>query len=116
MARPEIPANWLGVAILSKNRSPSMPTLASAHEQGLISFDVPSWYGLFLPKGTPAAIVHRLQDAAVAAMDTPSMQQRLRKIGSDLVPPERRSPEYLAKFVVDEIARWAGPIEIQQLL
>jgi len=63
-----------------------MPTLASAHEQGLISFDVPSWYGFFLPKGTPAAIVHGLQDAAVAAMDTPSMQQRLRKIGSDLVP------------------------------
>jgi tripartite-type tricarboxylate transporter receptor subunit TctC len=49
----------------------------------------PSWYALFLPKGAPPAIVHKLHDAMAAAMDTPSMQQRLRKIGSDLVPPER---------------------------
>lgn len=99
------------IAVLSKNRSHSMPTLASAHEQGLTGFDVPSWYALFLPKGTPAAIVQKLHDATVAAMDTPSMQQRLRKIGSDVVPPERRSSEYLAKFVAGEIEKWSIAIK-----
>jgi tripartite-type tricarboxylate transporter receptor subunit TctC len=99
------------LAILSKNRSPSMPDLPSAHEQGLTDFDIPSWYALFLPKGTPEAIVRRLHGAAVAAMDTPSVQQRLRAVGSDLIPSERRSPEYLAKFVSNEIEKWSVAIK-----
>ena len=98
------------IAILSKNRSPALPDLASAHEQGLTGFDIPSWYALFQPKGTPDSIVRKLNAAAVAAMNTPSVQERLKTIGSDLVGPDRRSPEYLAKFVADEIKKWAGPI------
>lgn len=95
------------LAVLSKNRSPSIPTLASAHEQGLTDFDIPSWYALFLPKGTPTAIVRKLQEATAAALDMPATQQRLQKIGSDLVSPERRSSEYLAKFVAAEIDKWS---------
>jgi hypothetical protein len=44
-------------------------------------------------------------------MDTPAVQARLKDIGADLVAPERRSSDYLAKFVVSEIARWAAPIK-----
>ena len=98
------------IAILSKNRSPALPDLPSAHEQGLTGFDIPSWYALFLPKGTPDEIVRKLNAAAVAAMNTRSIQDRLKTIGSDLVGPDRRSPEYLARFVADEIKKWAGPI------
>jgi len=68
-------------------------------------------YALFLPKGTPSAIVQKLHDATIAAMETSSMRQRLRKIGSDLVPPERRSPEYLGKFVASEIEKWSVAIK-----
>ncbi len=97
-AMPQITGKTVkAIAILSKNRSPSLPDLASAHEQGLTDFDIPSWYALFLPKGTPDAIVRKLNAAAVAAMDTPAMQDRLKAIGSDLVGPERRSPEYLGQ-------------------
>jgi tripartite-type tricarboxylate transporter receptor subunit TctC len=110
-AMPQITGKTVkALAILSKSRSPSLPDLASAHEQGLTGFDIPSWYALFLPKGTPDPIVRKLNAAAVAAMDTPAMQDRLKTIGSDLVGPERRSPEYLGKFVADEIKKWAGPI------
>jgi tripartite-type tricarboxylate transporter receptor subunit TctC len=98
------------LAILSKKRSASLPGLPSADEQGLSGFDVPSWYALFLPKGTPNPIVRKLNAAAVAAMNTPVMKERLKAIGSDLAGPERQSPEYLAKFVADEIKKWAGPI------
>ena len=108
---PQITAKSVkAIAILSKNRSPALPDLPSAHEQGLTGFDIPSWYALFLPKGTPDAIVRRLNAAAIAAMNTPAMQERLKTIGSDLVGPDRRSPEYLAKFVADEIKKWSGPI------
>jgi tripartite-type tricarboxylate transporter receptor subunit TctC len=112
VAMPQIMAMSVkAIAILSKNRSPSMPTLASAHEQGLTDFDVPSWYALFLPKGTPSVIVQKLHDATVAAMDEPSMQQRLRKIGSDLAPSDRRSAEYLGKLVASEIEKWSVAIK-----
>jgi tripartite-type tricarboxylate transporter receptor subunit TctC len=97
-------------AILSKNRSPSMPDLPSAHELGLTDFDVPSWYALFLPAGTPSAIVQKLNRAAVAALEMPSVQQRLKQVGSDLVAPARMSPEYLAQFVAAEIRKWEAPI------
>src|SRR5260370_20711088 len=74
-------------------------------------FDVPSWYAVFLPKGTPAAIVQKLHDATVAAMGVSLIRERLKEIGCDLVPPERSSPEYLRKFVASEIDKWAGAIK-----
>jgi tripartite-type tricarboxylate transporter receptor subunit TctC len=111
-AMPQVAGKTVkALAILSRNRSPSMPDLPSAHEQGLTDFDIPSWYALFLPKGTPDAIVRKLNAATVAAMDTPSMQERLKQVGSDLVAPDRRSPEYLGQFVAAEIRKWEAPIK-----
>ena len=54
------------IAILTRTRSPSLPALATAQEQGLANFEASNWCALFLPKGTPDAIVRRLHDAAVA--------------------------------------------------
>jgi tripartite-type tricarboxylate transporter receptor subunit TctC len=99
------------LAILSKNRSPILPFLPSAHEQGLTDFDIPTWYAIFLPKGTPKPIVQRLHAAVVAVIDKPAVQERMREIGAEVVGPERRSSEYLARFVVSEIKRWEAPIK-----
>ena len=52
-----------------------------------------------------------LPTAMIAVMETPSVQERLRDIGAVVVPPERRSPDYLAKFVMSEIEKWAVPIK-----
>ena len=112
VALPQINGNTVkAIALLRKHRSPSMPDVPSADEQGLTDFDIPSWYALFLPKGTPSAIVQRLHEATVAALDTPSVQKGLIDIGSDLVPPEHRSSEYLGKFVAAEIKKWAKIIK-----
>ena len=99
------------LAILTRERSPSLPGQASAHEQGLTNFDASNWFGVFLPKGTPAAAVQKLHAAIVITMDNPGVKGRMREIGADLSPPERRSPEYLQKFVEAEIAKWAAPIK-----
>ena len=99
------------LAILTKNRSPILPDLPSAHEQGLANFDSQNWYAIFLPNGAPAPIIRKLHDAAVASLETPSIQKRLKEIGAEPALPERRSSEYLARFVVDEIERWARPIK-----
>jgi tripartite-type tricarboxylate transporter receptor subunit TctC len=99
------------IAILTRDRSPSLPDLASAHEQGLREFDASNWFGVFLPKGAPPAIVQKLHAAIVTTMDNPAVQVRMQAIGADVPGPERRSPDYLQKFVEAEIKKWAGPIK-----
>ena len=99
------------IATLSRMRSSVLPDLPTAHEQGLTDFDVVTWNAFFLPKGAPAEIIKRLSDATSQAMDSPVVESRLREMGVTAVAPERRSPQYLARFVVEEIARWAGPIK-----
>jgi tripartite-type tricarboxylate transporter receptor subunit TctC len=99
------------IAILSPSRSPMLPDLPTADEQGLANLDTANWYGLFLPKGTPSSIVQKLHHTAVAALDTPSFRDRLHSLGVEVVAPERRSPEYLARFLKDDIAKWTAPIK-----
>lgn len=109
---PQIEAKTVkALAILSKNRSPSIPALPSAHEQGVTDFDIPTWYGLFLPAGTPTDIVERLNLATVATLKNPSVQQHLKEIGSDLVTPERMTSDYFRKFVAAEVEKWAKVIK-----
>jgi tripartite-type tricarboxylate transporter receptor subunit TctC len=99
------------IAVLRTKRSPILPKLPTATEQGLTDFDTSLWWALFLPKGAPAAIVQRLHEATIAMMDTPSVQDRMRELGVDLVKPELRSSEYLRTFVESEINKWAAPIK-----
>ena len=100
------------IAILSRDRSPMLPALASAHEQGLVDFEANYWNGLFLPKSTPEPVVRKLHDAVMATIESSSVQARLKEIGVVVVAPERRSRDYLQKFVASEIGKWAGPIKI----
>ena len=64
-----------------------------------------------MPKGTSAPIIHKLNEATVAAIDTPSVQEQLKEVGAVAVAPERRSPDYLQKFVVSEIEKNAAPLK-----
>jgi tripartite-type tricarboxylate transporter receptor subunit TctC len=116
VALPQIESGTVKpIAVLTRGRSPSLPTLASAHEQGVAGFAASNWAGLFLPKGTPAPIIGKLHDAAVAAMETPSVQAQMKNVGADLVGPDRRSSGYLQSFVESEIEKWAGPIKASGL-
>jgi tripartite-type tricarboxylate transporter receptor subunit TctC len=111
-AIPQIESKTVKViSILSLDRSPTLPTLASAHEQGLTNFTASVWNGFFFPKGTPAAIVRKLNEATVATLETAEVQTKLQKMGAKIVAPARRSPEYLRQFVESEIAKWAAVIK-----
>jgi tripartite-type tricarboxylate transporter receptor subunit TctC len=99
------------IAVLSHARSPLMPDLPSAHEQGLNGLDITTWTAIFLPKGASRAIVDKLNEVMHATMETPTIKSRMLEIGVTGVASDRKSPEYLAKFVADEIARWEGPIK-----
>jgi tripartite-type tricarboxylate transporter receptor subunit TctC len=99
------------LAMLALQRLPILPELPTAHEQGLANFEASTWNALFAPKDTPAPIVRRLHEAAVQATSAPAVLERLRELGMSRAAPERRSPEFVATFVRDEIKKWEGPIK-----
>ncbi len=98
------------IAVFTRERAPMLQNVPSAREQGFTDFEASTWFGFFLPKGTPAPIVQRLHDATIEAMETPAVQQQLLTSGAIVVTPERRSTDYLRKFMVSEIEKNAAPI------
>jgi tripartite-type tricarboxylate transporter receptor subunit TctC len=109
--KPQIEAKTVkAIAILGQKRSPVLPDLPTAIEQGL-NAEAYYWNAIFAPKNTPAEIVKRLHDAADEAMNSSAVSDSLARLGSVIVASDRRSPEYLASFVHSEIQKWAGPIK-----
>src|SRR5262249_52644809 len=110
-AKPQIDGGSVkGLAILTKERSPALPNLPTALEQGT-DVQAYAWTALFLPKRTPESIVQTLNRAALEALHTPTVRTRIQELGSVVVSDERATPPYLAGFVKSEIEKWAGPIK-----
>ncbi len=99
------------IATLGLDRAPGLENLPTAEELGLKGLDCGSWGSFSFPKGTPEAIVRRLAKASNDALESPAVRERFKQIGVTIPAPERRTPEYLTKFVPAEIARWAVPIK-----
>jgi tripartite-type tricarboxylate transporter receptor subunit TctC len=99
------------LAIFSLERSAVLPTLPTAAEQGLPGVDAYTWNAIFLPKGTPPAIVARLNAAVSRALENATVRERLATLGLDIPPAERRTPDYLGKYVTAEMTKWAAPIK-----
>jgi tripartite-type tricarboxylate transporter receptor subunit TctC len=98
------------LALLSRERSPMIPDLPTAHEQGLTDFDTDTWFGFFFPKSTPEPIVRKLNAAIAVAIDTKSVQDQLKDIAANVAAPDRRSPDYLQQLVASEIAKMRAAI------
>jgi len=100
-----------GIAMLDKKRSPALPNLATAEEQGTKGLVAYTWNAIFLPKGAPDAIVKKLNGAMLEAMHSPAVKDKLSALGAEIVPDNQATPEYLAKLVKDETEKWAVPIK-----
>jgi tripartite-type tricarboxylate transporter receptor subunit TctC len=98
------------IAVMAEKRAPIIPDLATTGEQGLPGVEASVWNAFFFPKGTPQPIVRKLNRAMSDMLDDPAIRKRLEELGLEIVPSERRSPEYLANFLPQEIERWAKPI------
>ena len=110
-AKPQIEGgNVRALAIMTTERSAVMPKLPTSREQGL-DVQAYTWNAFYAPKGTPEAVVKKLNDAMVAAMTTPAVHDRLQGLGAMIVTKERSTPAYLGKFTADEIKKWAVPIK-----
>jgi putative tricarboxylic transport membrane protein len=98
-----------GIAIMGPTRVPiiDLPTTAEA---GLDGVDATVWNGFFFPKGTPREVVLKMNKALNAMIERPDVVKRMAELGLTILPPERRTPEYLATFVPKDIDRWGKVI------
>jgi tripartite-type tricarboxylate transporter receptor subunit TctC len=99
------------IATLGLERAPGLENLPTADEQGIKGLDCGSWGSFSFPKGTPEAIVRRLAAASNEAVESTAVRERFQTLGVSVPGPERRTIEYLAKFVPAELERWAKPIK-----
>jgi tripartite-type tricarboxylate transporter receptor subunit TctC len=79
---------------------PEVPTLVESGYPGMLDY---TWVGLFLPSGTPAAVVQKLYDAVRLALQSPEVKERMEGLAFDAIaePPART-----AEYVKEEIAKW----------
>jgi len=69
------------------------------------------WHGIYAPKGTPKAIVDKLNAALDVALNDPKVVARFADLGTEPEPKDRRSPAFHKDFVVAEIAKWKPVIQ-----
>jgi len=98
------------IAMLAPQRSKILPDLPTAREGG-VNVDAYTWNAIFLPNNTPEPVAKRLHDAAVEAMKSPQVREKLDGLGVTVVAEDRMSAAYLGKFVKDEIEKWGAAIK-----
>jgi tripartite-type tricarboxylate transporter receptor subunit TctC len=103
--------NVKAFATLGPDLAPGLESLPTSESQGMKGLDCGAWGAFSFPKGTPKEIVQRLAKASSDAIDTPAVIERFKTIGVTVVAKDRRSPEYITRFVQSEIERWAKPIK-----
>ncbi len=104
---PQIEAGTIrAYAIATPQRSPALPNVPTTAEAGMPSYEVSAWNAMFAPKGTPPAVVTKLSDALVAALDDEATRKRLLDLGATIPDRAGRSPAALQALVVSEVARW----------
>jgi tripartite-type tricarboxylate transporter receptor subunit TctC len=99
-----------GIAVMAEKRVPIIAELATTGEQGVAGVEASVWNAFFFPKGTPEPIVRKMNKAMSDTLEDPVIRSKLEDLGLVIVPPERRSAEYLAKYLPQEIERWGKPI------
>ena len=100
-----------GVAVMAPKRASIIPELATTGEQGLKGVEATVWNGFFFPKGTPKPIVDKTHKAIETMIARPDIRQKLETLGLEILPPEQRTPAYLAKFLKEDVDRWGKVIQ-----
>lgn len=108
-ALPHIKAGKIrAIAVSSLQRNPLYPDVPTVAESGYKDFQALSWSGLSVAKGTPPAIIEKLEAAMVQALQSEAVRQRLTSVG--FVVPTLGSKPY-TQFVKDEIDTWSRVIK-----
>jgi tripartite-type tricarboxylate transporter receptor subunit TctC len=111
-SRPHVLSGKLrAYALLSKTRWDAAPDVPTVDEAGVAGLYLPFWHGLWVPKGTPAAVIGKLNAAVVEMLADPAIRKRLTELGVEIPARERQTPGALRAFLKAELDKWRPIIE-----
>ena len=93
-------------AVTDDHRLAAAPDIPTAAEAGLPGFEIVNWQGFFAPKGTPSAVVDRLNAAIVETMADPAVRSRLMDLGQEIFPRDQQTPAALGAINKADIEKW----------
>jgi tripartite-type tricarboxylate transporter receptor subunit TctC len=93
-------------AVTSDRRLAAAPGIPTVDEAGAPGVYISTWYGMWVPKGTPAEAIRKLTAAAMDALADPAVRERLAGLGQEIPPREQQTAEALAAHHKAEIEKW----------
>ncbi len=106
-ALPQIASGNIKVfAVTAAERAAVAPDIPTVDEAGLPGLHITPWHSLWVPKGTPDAVIAKLNGAAVDALADPAVRKRLSDVGQEVVPREQQTPAALAAYYKAETDKW----------
>jgi len=100
-----------GYAATTKERLKILPDLPTLDEAGLKNFEVAAWHAMWAPKGLPADVQKKLNDALQTALKDPKVIERMAALGIEPVKPGQATPQALSAHLKAEVAKWSPVIQ-----
>jgi len=97
--------------VTTRERVKALPDAPTLSEAGLKDFDVKVWHGIYAPKGTPQAVLDKLNEALRAALKDPAVVARMTDLAAEIVPESKQTPEALKTQLQAEIEKWGPAIK-----
>lgn len=97
------------LAVSTRERSPLVPDLPGMREAGLPEYNMEFWYGMFVPVGTPPAIMKTLHEALRTSMQQPSVKAALEREGTEV--SLSATPEQFGNFLVEDSKFWVNLVK-----
>ncbi len=98
--------NAKAMAVATDARLAALPNVPTSVEAGLPEFSMQGWNAYFAPKGTPPAVIAKLNDTLRKALDSDMVKKRLAELATTPAPEAERSPEFLDRMVPVEVERY----------
>ena len=94
------------LAVTAPSRLPAAPDIPTTDEAGLPGFYTSVWQALWVPRGTPDAVIETLNKAVRAALADPRVRQRFADLGQEIPPSDQQTAGWLAEFQKAEVEKW----------
>jgi tripartite-type tricarboxylate transporter receptor subunit TctC len=97
-----------GIVVTSLQRTPALPEVATAAESGFPGYEDYTWIAFFAPRGTPPAVVAKLNADISGALQVPAIKERLATLGFDFAP---NTPQQFGGYLGNEVIKWAKVVK-----